>query len=103
MAHSSLRFGIGRFTTEAEIDYVVDKITSVVQRLRDMRYVRSHSQLRVYLILTVCRTQPAVGDGSGGYRHQQHRLVAALNTCSPPFSVMSSYLPDATHGRPCYA
>ncbi|OJT08679.1 Cysteine desulfurase, mitochondrial [Trametes pubescens] len=36
MAHSSLRFGIGRFTTEAEIDYVVDKITSVVQRLRDM-------------------------------------------------------------------
>ena len=39
MAHSSLRFGIGRFTTEAEIDYVVDKIVSVVQRLRDMRYV----------------------------------------------------------------
>lgn len=36
MAHSSLRFGIGRFTTEAEIDYVVDKIIAVVQRLRDM-------------------------------------------------------------------
>ncbi|KAH9945840.1 cysteine desulfurase NFS1 [Epithele typhae] len=36
MAHSSLRFGIGRFTTEAEIDYVVDKIVAVVQRLRDM-------------------------------------------------------------------
>ncbi|TCD68448.1 cysteine desulfurase [Steccherinum ochraceum] len=36
MAHSSLRFGIGRFTTEAEIDYVVEKIVSVVQRLRDM-------------------------------------------------------------------
>ncbi|PIL24271.1 hypothetical protein GSI_14024 [Ganoderma sinense ZZ0214-1] len=36
MAHSSLRFGIGRFTTEAEVDYVVEKIVAVVQRLRDM-------------------------------------------------------------------
>ena len=40
MAHSSLRFGIGRFTTEAEVDYVVEKIVSVVQRLRDMRCAR---------------------------------------------------------------
>lgn len=39
MAHSSLRFGIGRFTTEAEVDYVVEKIVAVVQRLRDMRCV----------------------------------------------------------------
>ena len=37
MAHSSLRFGIGRFTTEAEIDYVVDKISATVTKLRDMR------------------------------------------------------------------
>ncbi|KAF8350619.1 pyridoxal phosphate-dependent transferase [Amanita rubescens] len=36
MAHSSLRFGIGRFTTEAEIDYVVKHIIRTVQRLRDM-------------------------------------------------------------------
>jgi len=36
MAHSSLRFGLGRFTTEAEVDYVVQKIVAVVQRLRDM-------------------------------------------------------------------
>ncbi|CAE6389323.1 unnamed protein product [Rhizoctonia solani] len=36
MAHSSLRFGMGRFTTEAEIDFVIEKIVSVVQRLRDM-------------------------------------------------------------------
>ena len=35
-AHSSLRFGIGRFTTEAEIDFVCDKIVAVVQRLRDL-------------------------------------------------------------------
>ncbi|KAG6334733.1 hypothetical protein ID866_4351 [Astraeus odoratus] len=36
MAHSSLRFGIGRFTTEAEVDFVVQHIVRVVQRLRDM-------------------------------------------------------------------
>lgn len=36
MAHSSLRFGIGRFTTEAEIDLVVNRIVSVVTRLREM-------------------------------------------------------------------
>lgn len=36
MAHSSLRFGIGRFTTEAEIDFVIAKIVATVQRLRDM-------------------------------------------------------------------
>lgn len=38
MAHSSLRFGIGRFTTEAEIDFVVDRIIKTVHRLREMRY-----------------------------------------------------------------
>ncbi|WWD21997.1 cysteine desulfurase IscS [Kwoniella shandongensis] len=36
MAHSSLRFGIGRFTTEAEIDLVIDRIVQVVTKLRDM-------------------------------------------------------------------
>lgn len=39
MAHSSLRFGIGRFTTEAEIDFVVDRIIKTVHRLREMRFV----------------------------------------------------------------
>ncbi|PBK93054.1 cysteine desulfurase [Armillaria gallica] len=36
MAHSSLRFGIGRFTTEAEIDFVVKHIVSTVNKLREM-------------------------------------------------------------------
>jgi len=36
MAHSSLRFGIGRFTTEAEIDFVVQHIINTVHRLREM-------------------------------------------------------------------
>ncbi|EGG11448.1 uncharacterized protein MELLADRAFT_51610 [Melampsora larici-populina 98AG31] len=35
-AHSSLRFGIGRFTTVEEIDYVAEKIAKVVNRLRDI-------------------------------------------------------------------
>ncbi|XP_063900715.1 cysteine desulfurase, mitochondrial-like isoform X2 [Zophobas morio] len=36
LAHSSIRFGIGRFTTEKEIDFVVSKCAEHVQRLRDM-------------------------------------------------------------------
>lgn len=36
MAHSSLRFGFGRFTTEAEVDFVVEKLIATVQKLRDM-------------------------------------------------------------------
>ncbi len=36
LAHSSIRFGLGRWTTEEEVDYVVEKLTSVVQRLREM-------------------------------------------------------------------
>ncbi|CEQ40863.1 SPOSA6832_02524 [Sporobolomyces salmonicolor] len=36
MAHSSIRFGIGRFTTEEEVDFVVDKVVSSVTRLREL-------------------------------------------------------------------
>lgn len=36
LAHSSLRFGIGRFTTEEEVDYCINKCAEVAQRLRDM-------------------------------------------------------------------
>ena len=36
MAHSSIRFGIGRFTTEAEIDFCVEKTVEHVVRLREM-------------------------------------------------------------------
>jgi len=36
LAHSSLRITIGRFTTEEEIDYVLSKVKSQVQRLRDL-------------------------------------------------------------------
>ena len=36
LAHSSLRFTIGRFTTEEEIDYTISLIEQAVQRLRDL-------------------------------------------------------------------
>ncbi|RHZ64099.1 hypothetical protein Glove_326g84 [Diversispora epigaea] len=36
MAHSSIRFGIGRFTTEQEIDLVVDRVVKHVDKLREM-------------------------------------------------------------------
>jgi cysteine desulfurase len=36
LAHSSIRFGLGRWTTEEEVDYVVKKLTNVVRRLREM-------------------------------------------------------------------
>ncbi len=36
LAHSSIRFGLGRWTTDEEVDYVVEKLTGVVKRLREM-------------------------------------------------------------------
>ncbi len=36
LAHTSIRFGIGRFTTEEEIDAAIDIVTRNIQKLRDM-------------------------------------------------------------------
>jgi cysteine desulfurase len=36
LAHSSLRFTLGRFTTEAEIDYVLSQVRRQVERLREL-------------------------------------------------------------------
>ncbi len=36
LAHSSLRFSIGRFTTEEDIDYAIEKVKAAVEKLREL-------------------------------------------------------------------
>jgi len=36
IAHSSIRFGLGRFNTEAEVDYVAAKVIDIVKKLREL-------------------------------------------------------------------
>ncbi len=36
LAHTSIRFGLGRFNTEEEVDYVVDRLVETVSRLREL-------------------------------------------------------------------
>ncbi len=36
LAHTSIRFGLGRFNTEEEVDYVVERVVHEVRRLRDL-------------------------------------------------------------------
>jgi cysteine desulfurase len=36
LAHTSIRFGLGRFTTEEEVDYVVERVVTEVRRLREL-------------------------------------------------------------------
>lgn len=35
-AHSSIRFGIGKFTTVEDVDFVIDRVVRHVERLREM-------------------------------------------------------------------
>jgi cysteine desulfurase len=36
LAHSSIRFGLGRFNTQEEVDFVVDRVVQAVTKLREM-------------------------------------------------------------------
>jgi cysteine desulfurase len=36
LAHSSIRFGLGRFNTEEEVDFVTERVCKEVKRLREM-------------------------------------------------------------------
>ena len=39
LARASLRFGLGRWTTAEEIDYAIEKVSSLVSRLRELSAV----------------------------------------------------------------
>jgi cysteine desulfurase len=36
MAHGSIRFSLSIYNTEEEIDFVIDKVPPIIQRLRDL-------------------------------------------------------------------
>ena len=36
LSHSSIRFGLGRFNTEEEVNYVADRVVETVKRLREL-------------------------------------------------------------------
>ena len=59
LAHSSIRFTLGRFTTEQEIDYAVELLKSRVGKLRDM--------------------SPLWGNGQGRHRPEYRAVGCALS------------------------
>ncbi len=42
LAHGSIRFSLGKFTTEGEIDYVIEHVPAVIKKLRGFSTVASH-------------------------------------------------------------
>ena len=60
LAHTSIRFGLGRFNTEEDVDYVVKRVVEVVQRLQ--------------------RDVPPLRDGQRRNRPQAGAVEACLNT-----------------------
>jgi cysteine desulfurase len=46
LAHSSIRFGLGRFTTEDEVDYVAERVVTEVKRLRRLSPLYTARQRR---------------------------------------------------------
>ncbi len=49
LAHSTIRFGLGRFNTEEEVDYTVQRVVEEVRRLREMSAVYKSKQAKAPL------------------------------------------------------
>jgi cysteine desulfurase len=46
LAHSSLRFGLGRFNSEEEVEFVAGRVTEAVRRLREMSPIEGGGRYR---------------------------------------------------------
>jgi len=64
LAHSSIRFGLGRFNSEDEVEYVAEKIVRVVQKLREMSPLYDMARKGIDI--------SAVNWGDHGHDHGHH-------------------------------
>jgi cysteine desulfurase len=62
LAHNTLRFGLGRFTTEAEVDHASARVVHEVRRLRELSPFHAASK-------RVAPGAPAQAAGSGMGNH----------------------------------
>jgi cysteine desulfurase len=52
LAHSSIRFGLGRFNTQEEVEYVIQRVIEVVSRLREISPLYETAKERLHLSKT---------------------------------------------------
>ena len=78
LAHSSIRFGLGRFTTEEEVDFTIDAVVQEVNRLREM--------------------SPLYEMAQAGHRHLEDRVGGALMNRRFATLRQKRYSEESTHG-----